>query len=70
MPLDLYDLRTFHDEMGHLLDLPRGNSGKVDGWKMEDGNDGPEMERRDDYLRRLNALEKAGKINPDGSWNH
>jgi hypothetical protein len=37
---------------------------------MEDGNDGPEMERRDDYLRRLNALEKAGKINPDGSWNH
>ena len=65
-PCDLGDFRTFYDEAGRLQDVPVV---RVAGWCMAEGDDGPEPERRDAYLRRLEQMEKEGRIRPDGSWN-
>ena len=66
-PCDLGDFRTFFDEVGRLSDV--SDAGTPARRSMADGDDGPEPERRDAYLRRLEQMEKEGRIGPDGSWN-
>lgn len=62
MNAPLLDLRDFHDESGRLADLPRGPEASVSSWPGPE--DCREPERYDAYLRRLEAMEKAGLITP------
>ena len=66
--MDLSDPRDFYDELGRLQDYPRGPEPVGRGliaWAHESCPAAPE--RRDAYLRRLETMQRAGEILPDGT---